>query len=199
MNTEDAVEAPAVEETEAPVVVEEPAPEVVIDDSVTLTKAEVDGLRREVAESRRSAKKSEQDAAKANRARLEEEGQFQTLAQQAEERATVAEARAKNLEQRQTISMVAQRLKFRDPQDAIAHLRDRGIEADDEAAVESALQALATEKQYLIDTPQVVKTGGSISGDASSSLTLDELKAMSPQQISALDQSEVNRVLSSQQ
>ena len=60
-----------------------------------MSKAEADAMRRELAEQRRTAKKLASAAEVAERKRLEEEGQYQTLASQAEDRATVAEARAR--------------------------------------------------------------------------------------------------------
>lgn len=165
-------------------------------ETVTMSKAEADALRREVAEQRKTAKKLASAAEVAERKRLEEEGQYQTLASQAEDRATVAEARAKELEQRQLISQVASRLKFRDSADAVAHLKDRGIEADDEASVENALAALATEKSYLIEQSVPQRTGGSVTSDAPQTVTIEALRGMSPAQVSALDPAEVHRALS---
>ena len=165
-------------------------------ETVTMSKAEADALRREVAEQRKTAKKLASAAEVAERKRLEEEGQYQTLASQAEDRATVAEARAKELEQRQLISQVASRLKFRDSADAVAHLKDRGIEADDEASVENALAALATEKSYLIEQSVPQRTGGSVTSDAPQTVTIEALRGMSPTQVAALDPAEVHRALS---
>jgi hypothetical protein len=165
-------------------------------ETVTMSKAEADALRREVAEQRKTAKKLASAAEVAERKRLEEEGQYQTLASQAEDRATVAEARAKELEQRQLISQVASRLKFRDSADAVAHLKDRGIEADDEASVENALAALATEKSYLIEQSIPTRTGGSVSSDAPQTVTIEALRGMTPAQVAALDPAEVHRALS---
>jgi len=165
-------------------------------ETVTMSKAEADALRREVAEQRKTAKKLASAAEVAERKRLEEEGQYQTLASQAEDRATVAEARAKELEQRQLISQVASRLKFRDSADAVAHLKDRGIEADDEASVENALAALATEKSYLIEQSIPTRTGGSVTSDAPQTVTIEALRGMSPTQVAALDPAEVHRALS---
>jgi hypothetical protein len=165
-------------------------------ETVTMSKAEADALRREVAEQRRTAKKLASAAEVAERKRLEEEGQYQTLASQAEDRATVAEARAKELEQRQLISQVASRLKFRDSADAVAHLKDRGIEADDEASVENALAALATEKSYLIEQSIPTRTGGSVTSDAPQTVTIEALRGMSSTQVAALDPAEVHRALS---
>ena len=165
-------------------------------ETVTMSKAEADALRREVAEQRKTAKKLASAAEVAERKRLEEEGQYQTLASQAEDRATVAEARAKELEQRQLISQVASRLKFRDSADAVAHLKDRGIEADDEASVENALAALATEKSYLIEQSIPTRTGGSVTSDAPQTVTIEALRGMSPAQVAALDPAEVHRALS---
>jgi hypothetical protein len=165
-------------------------------ETVTMSKAEADALRREVAEQRKTAKKLASAAEVAERKRLEEEGQYQTLASQAEDRATVAEARAKELEQRQLISQVASRLKFRDSADAVAHLKDRGIEADDEASVENALAALATEKSYLIEQSIPTRTGGSVTSDAPQTVTIEALRGMTPAQVSALDPAEVHRALS---
>lgn len=181
----------AVEETvEA---VEEPAVEA---ETVTMSKAEADAMRRELAEQRKATKKLASAAEVAERKRLEEEGQYQTLASQAEDRAIVAEARAKELEQRQLISQVASRLKFRDSADAVAHLKDRGIEADDEASVENALAALATEKSYLIEQSVPQRTGGSVTSDAPQTVTIEALRGMTPAQVSALDPAEVHRALS---
>ena len=180
--------------TETVEAVEEPAVEAT--DTVTMSKAEADALRREVAEQRKTAKKLASAAEVAERKRLEEEGQYQTLASQAEDRATVAEARARELEQRQLISQVASRLKFRDSADAVAHLKDRGIEADDEASVENALAALATEKSYLIEQSIPTRTGGSVSSDAPQTVTIEALRGMTPAQVSALDPAEVHRALS---
>ena len=165
-------------------------------ETVTMSKAEADAMRRELAEQRRTAKKLASAAEVAERKRLEEEGQYQTLASQAEDRATVAEARAKELEQRQLISQVASRLKFRDSADAVAHLKDRGIEADDEASVENALAALATEKSYLIEQSVPQRTGGSVTSDAPQTVTIEALRGMSPTQVAALDPAEVHRALS---
>ena len=165
-------------------------------ETVTMSKAEADALRREVAEQRKTAKKLASAAEVAERKRLEEEGQYQTLASQAEDRATVAEARAKELEQRQLISQVASRLKFRDSADAVAHLKDRGIEADDEASVENALAALATEKSYLIEQSIPTRTGGSVTSDAPQTVTIEALRGMSSKQVAALDPAEVHRALS---
>ena len=165
-------------------------------ETVTMSKAEADAMRRELAEQRKTAKKLAAANEVAERKRLEEEGQYQTLASQAEDRATVAEARAKELEQRQLISQVASRLKFRDSADAVAHLKDRGIEADDEASVENALAALATEKSYLIEQSVPQRTGGSVTSDAPQTVTIEALRGMTPAQVSALDPAEVHRALS---
>jgi hypothetical protein len=191
MSDDVAVEEAVPETVEA---VEEPAVEAT--ETVTMSKAEADALRREVAEQRKTAKKLASAAEVAERKRLEEEGQYQTLASQAEDRATVAEARAKELEQRQLISQVASRLKFRDSADAVAHLKDRGIEADDEASVENALAALATEKSYLIEQSVPQRTGGSVSSDAPQTVTIEALRGMTPAQVAALDPAEVHRALS---
>jgi hypothetical protein len=191
MSDEVVVEEAVPETVEA---VEEPAVEA--PETVTMSKAEADAMRRELAEQRKATKKLASAAEVAERKRLEEEGQYQTLASQAEDRATVAEARAKELEQRQLISQVASRLKFRDSADAVAHLKDRGIEADDEASVENALAALATEKSYLIEQSIPTRTGGSVSSDAPQTVTIEALRGMTPAQVAALDPAEVHRALS---
>lgn len=190
MSDDVAVEEAVEETVEA---VEEPAVEA---ETVTMSKAEADAMRRELAEQRKATKKLASAAEVAERKRLEEEGQYQTLASQAEDRAIVAEARAKELEQRQLISQVASRLKFRDSADAVAHLKDRGIEADDEASVENALAALATEKSYLIEQSVPQRTGGSVTSDAPQTVTIEALRGMTPAQVSALDPAEVHRALS---
>lgn len=165
-------------------------------DAVTMSKAEADALRREVAESRRNAKKAKDAAEAAERKRLADEGEFKTLAEQAEQRAVDAEQRAARLEQRQLIGTVAGRLKFRDAADAAAHLQAQGVEITDEQSVENALRALATEKPYLIDTPGPSRTGLSADQqETTGKVTAKELAAMTPQQVAELPQDVIRAAL----
>ena len=126
-------------------------------EKITLTKSEHDALRRELAESRRAAKKAKADADKAAQEKAKKEGDFERLAQEAQKRAEDAENKLAEKERDAMVSDVAKRLKFRVPGRAARFLDEDDMQ--DAASVERALKALKR------DEPDLFTTGGRTGGD----------------------------------
>lgn len=196
--------APATE-TEEPAVTadpeiqagEEAEPAAEVPETVTLPKAEADALRREVAESRRRAKRAAEEAEQAKRKQLEEQGKFKELAEAADLRAKEAEERFQRLERNARIRDAAGRLRFRNEADAVALLPPDAVDGDD-ATLEAALAALAKERPYLIDSGTPPRTGapaGDPPAQTGRKVTRDQLKTMSPQDIAKLPHDEVAAAL----
>lgn len=142
------------------------------DETVTLTKADHDAMQSQLAAFRRQQKKAEEQAAEAERKRLEDEGKHKEIADAEKARADKAEAALADHKREQRIERLATKMKFRDSRDALANLPE-GLDRDDEAAVEAALTQVAKTKPYLIDTGTVTRTGGQAGGPADPA-TLDQ-------------------------
>lgn len=174
------------------------------DETVPMSKGEVEALRRQAREGREAIKKAERDAEAAKRKQLEDKGEHQQIAEAEKARADAAEARALKLERDARIATVAGRLKFRHADEAIA-LIPSDTDLDDEAGLEQALKALSTERPHLIDNGAPARTGAP-AGDTTAStggqkFTRDQIKAMTPQQIAALsptDFAEMQKTLAGQ-
>lgn len=136
-----------------------------VEEKVDMTKAEADALRREVAESRRKAKKAEDEAKRTAEEQAKKDGEWQKLAEQKGKEAEEAAARLGRLERQRTATEVATRLKFHNP--AGAH-RFLGEDPQDEQQIEAALREIADRESYLVapatsttgrDVEQVLKNG----------------------------------------
>lgn len=140
-------------------------------DTITMTKAEADALRRETAEARKAARKAKQDAERAAEEKAKADGDFKAAAEAAEKRALEAEQRATRLEQDTRVQRIAGRLGFRDPQDAARFLDDDELESDQ--ATERALKQLKRDKPYLAQTSG--RSGGEVNGGGGAARSMDDL------------------------
>jgi hypothetical protein len=162
-----ALAAPA--EPAAPETPEAPAePE-----TVQMTKAEADALRRGQAEAEKRARKLEADAKKAEEKRLEEEGQHRELAEQRQRELEAERAERTKSEREARITRLATKLKFVDPADVIG--RVSAEDGADDALAEAALARIAEQSQHLIAkepaaTPEIgvvhTPSAGPTAGDA---------------------------------
>lgn len=118
------------------------------DEHVRLTKDEYARLRRQEADYRRYKKRQEAERKRAEEERAKEEGRWKELAEAKEAELADLRRERDEAERSQMVVAAATRLHFQDPADAASLLR--GVDLDDEVAVESALERLATEKPYLI-------------------------------------------------
>ena len=150
-------------EQETPVEGEQETPEAVetpqADETVTMSKAEADALRRRVAESEKAARKLEAEQRKADEARKAEEGKWQELAAERERELNETRERAARIERDQLITRVASRLKFIDPSDVTGRLTAE--DAADEQAIETSLERIAKASPHLVakDPPAAPEIG----------------------------------------
>lgn len=111
------------------------------------TRAEVDGLRRELAEARRAAAKATAAAKKAEDDKAAQQGEWQKLAEQRGAELEEAQQKLAEGERQQRVTRIATRLKFTDPTDAFKFVA--AADADDDAKAEAALKQLLKDKPYL--------------------------------------------------
>jgi hypothetical protein len=95
-------------------------------------------------------------------------------------RAEAAEYQLEQFQRTQRISSIANRLGFKDSEDAVRFLDDD--DSDDDVTAERALKRLAREKPYLVDTRR--STGAPVGGEGST-LSMEEIKRMTPDEVNA--------------
>ena len=134
-------------------------------------------------------------------AQLSETEKLQKRAEAAEAKAAEAASRAQGALRRAAIVAAAQRAGAVDPDAVVALLDQSSVTVDDDGTVtgaEEAVKDLLKAKQYLVGktpTPAPGGADGGPRGKAPTSITKESLKAMTPQQIAALPQAEIDRVL----
>jgi hypothetical protein len=145
-------------------------------------------LKREAAEAQKRARAAEREAKKQREKERRESGQYdELLAEKDEEvaaaasRAEAAEYQLEQFQRRIRIQGVAQRLGFKDTEDAVRFLDEDDTE--DDVSTERALKRLAREKPYLVDAKR--SSGAPVNGERSATLTLDDIKKMSQDEINA--------------
>ena len=119
------------------------------DESVTMPKAEIDALRRKVAEAEKEKRQAARDKAEADEKVQREQGQYKELADAKAAEAAAANAKLAKLERDARVDTIARRLKFRDPADVRGRLSDE--EADDDTLAENALEKIAAASPHLIE------------------------------------------------
>lgn len=179
-------------------------------DVVTMPKAEADALRRDVAQLRRDAKKRDDEAAAAEQKRLQEEGQFKELAETEKTRADRLQAELDTSKQNARVARLAAERNFQDPSDVLPHLTAE--ERADDSLAGDALDRLADSKPYLLqqqapaDPPPTIgkvveagkptpKPGEQPAAEPAPTVTREQLKGMTAQQIAALPQESVTAAL----
>jgi len=169
---------------------EQQAPEQREDPSkVSVSKAELDALRRKVAEGEKAKRKAETETKQREEQRQREQGEYQKLAETKEREAAEAQNRLARLERDQRVARIATRLKFRDPQDVVDRLTTD--EAEDDSLAEEALARIAKAKPYLVDKQpdrpqigQVMEAGVTPEkGGAKAPLTMDQVDRMTAEEI----------------
>jgi hypothetical protein len=142
---EAALEQPAAPQApEHPQDPEAPKPE----ETVTMTKAEVDALRRQYAEAERARKRLEAEQKKAEEARQAEQGEWQKLAEQRSQELEQERTERARVERERRVATIASRMQFIDPTDAI--YRVSAEDGADDAATEAALERIAQSSPHLI-------------------------------------------------
>lgn len=155
-------------------------------------------MRQAQAEAERRAKAAEDALAAKERAEAEEQGKWKELAEQEKARADHLEQNAKVAEARRLAERKAGDLKFKDPGYAMYLLAEQQVDLSDPAAVGAALDLIATSRTDLIGAaPPPPPSGGPAGGGPQDppKLTREQIAAMSPQQVAALDAAVLNAAL----
>jgi hypothetical protein len=156
--------------------------------------------RRDADEAKRRADEAERKLADRDRKDAEEQGRWKELAETEKARADGLEQKIAASEQDRQIESVAKSLKFRDP-DLVKHLLPANVDKNDTAQVKTALEQIASERKHLIDGAPPPPSGGPTGGpnaDTPPALTREQLKAMTPQQIAALEPKDLAEALKTQ-
>ena len=153
-------------------------------------------IRREKEAAERRAKEAEDKLAEQARKEAEEQGRWKELAEQAQADKAELEAKWAKAEQDRQLESIARTLKFRDP-DLAGHLVPASVDRNDTAAVKAALEAVAKERPHLVDGAPPPPSGGPAGGSKQEppGLTREQLAAMKPEQVAALDPKVVNEAL----
>lgn len=163
----------------------------------TVSKSEVDELKKKLAISERArkkeAKRREDDDAAAERQRLEEEGKHQQIAEEAEKRANEAEAALEQERRSSRINRIANRLNFQNTEDA-SKLLSKEVDLDDDQSVEDALNELAADKPYLVRETSD-RTALPAGGKGNRSGFKKDPKTMTQEEIAALTDEEHRQML----
>lgn len=130
-----------------------------VEETVTMPRAESDALRRSLAEAERKANKLEADRKKAAEEQAAEQGRWQELAQQREQELAEARSTTERVAAEARITRLATKAKFIDPADVIGKVKPD--EATDDAAIEAALEKIATQSPHLVakEAPAVPEIG----------------------------------------
>lgn len=153
-------------------------------------------LRREKQEAERQAKEARDALAAKERAEAEQAGEWEKLAKTYEQERDEARQELADLRTQITVEKLATTLHFRNADEAIA-LLPSNLDRSDDDRVRAALTTLAENRPHLIDNGKPGPTGGP-AGGPTTDLTIDQVKRMTPQEITAR-QDEVDAVLTRQQ
>ena len=153
-------------------------------------------MRRDKEAADKRAKEAEEKLAAKEREEAEEQGRWKELAEKAQADKAELEAKWAKAEQDRQLESIARTLKFRDP-DLVGHLVPASVDRNDTAAVKAALEAVATERPHLVDGAPPPPSGGPAGGTQTDppKLTREQLAAMKPEQVAALDPKVVNEAL----
>ncbi|HEY7831788.1 MAG TPA: hypothetical protein VIC06_14595 [Solirubrobacteraceae bacterium] len=126
-------------------VVDPPAPGA---ETVTMTKAEADALKRQVAEANKAQRKLEADQQKAEDERQRKQGEWQQLAEQKDQELAEERAQSARVKREERIGRIANRMKFLDPADVKGRITPE--DGEDDSTVEAALARIAEQSPHLI-------------------------------------------------
>jgi hypothetical protein len=154
--------------------------ETAAEETETISKSELAALRAQVDKNTREAEEAKRDAAE----RLAASGNHEELAKLREQERDDAKAELAKFKAELNVQQAAGRLKFRNADDALAILRDRYPDTDleDDKAVDRRLGLIALDRPHLIDNGTPAAAGDT----GTQTITRDQLKAMTPQQVAAL-------------
>jgi hypothetical protein len=148
---------PIIPEEPVTVVPAEPEPEPVPkveptkarkEEMVEVPKAEVDALRRQLAEANKAQRKIEADQKKAEEDRQRQQGHWKELAEEKDRELTQEREEKARSDRERRITRIASRMKFLDPADVIHRISAE--DSQDDTLTEAALERVAKASKHLI-------------------------------------------------
>lgn len=154
-------------------------------------------MRREADEAKQRADAAEKALADKERTEAEEQGRWKELAEKEKAGREALEAKIADSEKRTNAQRTATDLKFRDPVYALYLLEQDKIDLADPAVVKAALENLSSNRADLIAGTAPPPSGGPTAAPSSDSpkLTKEQVRAMTPQQVAALDPKDLAEAL----
>jgi hypothetical protein len=154
-------------------------------------------LRRETEEANKRAKAAEDKLAAEAKKKAEEQGKWEDLAKEETRKREALEASQAADQAKRNAERAARDLKFRDADYALYLLAQESVDLADAAAVKAALDRIAADRKDLLGGAAPPPSGGPAGGNKGDppALTREQLSAMSPKQIAALDPKIVNEAL----
>lgn len=165
-------------------------------DTADDVKALLEAARKESVTERKKRQQLEARLAEIEKAQMSEAERAKAEAAEAVERATRAEAELRKVKVRSAVLERAAAKGFIDP-DAAFRLIDVEWDVDGDLATQAdtALDALAAERKYLVAQPQPVTSPANGQTRTGAKLTIQDLKTMTREQLAALPKEEVDAVL----
>lgn len=162
--------------------------------------AALEAARKEAIAERKKRQQFEARLAEIEKAQMSETERAKAEAAEAVKRAEDAEARLKALTLRSIVTERAAAAGVIDPDAAFRLLEvEFDLDGDLKAQADAAITALVAERKYLVATPAAPATSPANGQTRTGTkLTLDDLKQMTREQISALPKEEVDSVLRGQ-
>lgn len=160
-------------------------------------KALLEAARKESVAERKKRQQLEARLAEIEKAQMTEAERAKAEAEEAKARAEAAETELRKVRVRTAVIERAQAKGFIDPDAAFRLLDvDFDLEGDLKAQADTALDALATERKYLVAAQQqAVTSPANGQTRTGAKLTIDDLKRMSREELAALPKDEVDAVL----
>jgi hypothetical protein len=167
-------------------------------DTVTLSKKEVDALRRQLAEAGKKQRKIEADAKKAEEERQRQDGNWQRLAEEKTRELESERAEKSRIEREQRVTRIATRMKFLDPADVL--YRVPADDGADDALTEAALERIAKGSPHLISKespkPEIGKvlepTAAQVAADSGPKPPAGKAPLTSVEDVKKLTEQEIN-------
>jgi hypothetical protein len=166
-------------------------------DTVTLSKKEVDALRRQLAEASKAQRKIEADAKKAEEERQRQDGNWQRLAEEKTRELEAERAEKSKIEREQRVTRIATRMKFLDPADVL--YRVPADDGADDALTEAALERIAKGSPHLIskESPKpeigkVLEPAAQVAADSGPKPPAGKAPLTSVEDVKKLTEQEIN-------
>ena len=139
-------------------------------------------MRRDLEAAKKREAKAKEKLAEKEREEAEKAGEWKKLAEQFERERDELKVELAKLRFRIKAERAARRRKFRNTDEAI-DLLPEGVDSEDDAALDEALEVLAENRPHLIDNGAAPPSGAPAGGGSPPALTREQIAQMSPEEV----------------